>query len=109
LGGLEGLTVPAAFAAISKAITGAFLSSQGHSFTSRTASFIVQEHFPPGVIFQSSGPLYGVQISQLLICSYINARAPLGLSADPGGIALYKNGIEVGGVGVEGDGIYTFD
>jgi uncharacterized protein GlcG (DUF336 family) len=108
-GGLEGVTAPAALAAISKAVTGAFLSSQGHSFTSRTASFIVQEHFPPRVDFQSSGPLYGVQLSQLLICSDINARAPLGLSADPGGIALYKNGLEVGGIGVEGDGIYTFD
>jgi len=99
----------AALAAISKAVTGAFLSSQGHSFTSRTASFIVQEHFPPGVNFQSGGPLFGVQFSQFLVCSDINARAPLGLSADPGGIALYKNGLEVGGVGVEGDGVYTLD
>ena len=120
--GLEGLQLPslplsgppfvtdgAALAAISKAVTGAFLSSQGHSFTSRTASFIVQEHFPPGVNFQSGGPLFGVQFSQLLICSDINARAPLGLSADPGGIALYKNGLEVGGIGVEGDGVYTLD
>src|SRR5439155_13068253 len=93
----------ASLAAISKAVTGAFLSSQGHSFTSRTASFIVQEHFPPAVNFQSGGPLFGVQFSQLLVCSDINARAPLGLAADPGGIALYKNGIEVGGIGVEGD------
>jgi uncharacterized protein GlcG (DUF336 family) len=108
-GGLEGRSVPAVFAAISKAVTGAFLSSQGHSFTSRTASFIVQEHFPPGIHFQSSGPLFGVQFSQLLVCSDINPRSPLGLAADPGGIALYKNGIEVGGVGVEGDGTYTLD
>jgi len=108
-GGLEGRAVPAVFAAISKAVTGAFLSSQGHSFTSRTASFIVQEHFPPGIDFQSSGPLFGVQFSQLLVCSDINPRSPLGLAADPGGIALYKNGIEVGGVGVEGDGAYTLD
>ena len=99
----------ASLAAISKAVTGAFLSSQGHSFTSRTASFIVQEHFPPAVNFQSGGPLFGVQFSQLLVCSDINARAPLGLAADPGGIALYKNGIEVGGIGVEGDGVYKLD
>ena len=113
--GLEGLTLEppladgAAFAAISKAVTGAFLSSQGHSFTTRTASFIVQQHFPPGISFQSSGPLFGVQFSQLLVCSDINARSPLGLAADPGGVALYKNGIEVGGVGVEGDGVYSLD
>jgi uncharacterized protein GlcG (DUF336 family) len=108
-GGLEGSAVPATFAAISKAVTGAFLSSQGHSFTTRTASFIVQQHFPPGIDFQSSGPLFGVQFSQLLVCSDINPRSPLGLAADPGGVALYKNGVEVGGVGVEGDGAYTFD
>lgn len=114
--GLDGLVLGPLFvsdgaelAAISKAVTGAFLSSQGHSFTSRTASFIVQEHFPPGVNFQSGGPLFGVQFSQFLVCSDINARAPLGLAADPGGIALYKNGIEVGGIGVEGDGAYKLD
>ncbi|HSF25062.1 MAG TPA: heme-binding protein [Blastocatellia bacterium] len=108
-GGLEGVSVPAVLAAISKAVTGSFLSSQGHSFTTRTASFIVQEHFPPGVDFQASGPLFGVQFSQFLVCSDINARSPLGLAADPGGIALYKNGIQVGGIGVEGDGVYSLD
>ena len=114
--GLDGLRLGAlavsdgaTFAAISKAVTGAFLSSQGHSFTTRTASFIVQEHFPPGINFQSGGPLFGVQFSQFLVCSDINPRAPLGLAADPGGVALYKNGIQVGGVGIEGDGVYNLD
>ncbi|MEW6207187.1 MAG: heme-binding protein [Acidobacteriota bacterium] len=106
--GLEGVFVPNCTAAISKAITGSFLSSQGHAFSTRTASFIVQEHFPPGVDFQPSGPLFGVQFSQLL-CSDVNARSPLGLSADPGGIPLYKNGLKVGGVGIEGDGKYALD
>ncbi|MCI0489330.1 MAG: heme-binding protein [Blastocatellia bacterium] len=106
--GLEGVSVPSCAAAISKAVTGAFLSSQGHAFSTRTASFIVQEHFPPGVDFQPGGPLFGVQFSQLL-CSDINPKAPLGLSADPGGIPLYKNGLQVGGLGVEGDGLYTLD
>jgi uncharacterized protein GlcG (DUF336 family) len=100
--------VPACAAAISKAVTGSFLSSQGHAFSTRTASFIVQEHFPPGVDFQPSGPLFGVQFSQLL-CSDVNPRSPLGLSADPGGIPLYKNGIKVGGLGIEGDGKYALD
>jgi hypothetical protein len=93
---------------MSKAVTGSFLSSQGHAFSTRTASFIVQEHFPPGVNFQASGPLFGVQFSQLL-CSDVNPKAPLGLSADPGGLPLYKSGIKVGGLGVEGDGRYTAD
>jgi uncharacterized protein GlcG (DUF336 family) len=34
---------------------------------------------------------------------------PLGLSADPGGLPLYKNGDLVGGIGVEFDGLYTVD
>src|SRR5205085_6060580 len=106
--GLEGVSVPICFAAISKAVTGSFLSSQGHAFSTRTASFIVQEHFPPGVNFQSSGPLFGVHFSQLL-CSDVNPKALLGLCADPGGLPLYKNGLEVGGVGIEGDGHYTLD
>lgn len=108
-GGLEGQEVPASLASISKAVTGSFLSTQGHAFTTRTAGFIVQEHFPPSVNFQPSGPLFGVQFSQLLVCSDINPRAPLGLSADPGGVPLYKNGLHVGGIGVEGNGKYTFD
>ncbi len=106
--GLEGVKVPSCSAAISKAVTGSFLSSGGHAFSTRTASFIVQEHFPPGVNFQPGGPLFGVQFSQFL-CSDVNARAPLGLSADAGGIPLYKNGLKVGGIGIEGDGVYSLD
>jgi uncharacterized protein GlcG (DUF336 family) len=36
-------------------------------------------------------------------------RSPLGLSADPGGMPLYKNGVVVGGIGVEANGLYTID
>jgi predicted alpha/beta-hydrolase family hydrolase len=43
----QNLTVPAEAGAISKAITGAYLSSGGNAFSTRTASMIVQEHFPP--------------------------------------------------------------
>ena len=106
--GLEGARVPLCTAAISKAVTASFLSSNGHAFTPRTASFIVQEHFPPGINFQSSGPLFGVQFSQLL-CSDVAPKAPLGLSAGAGAIPLYKNGVKVGAIGIEGDGRYAFD
>ncbi len=124
---LEGADVPSNLAAISKAVTGAYLSSAGNAFSTRTASEIVQPHFPPspGAENLESGPLFGVQFSQLP-CSDLSQRyqvanaaasnamigpkrAPLGLAADPGGLPLYKNGADVGAIGVEGDGAYAFD
>ena len=36
-------------------------------------------------------------------------RSPLGLSADPGGFPIYKQGAPVGGVGFIGDGVYGLD
>src|SRR3546814_12828538 len=36
-------------------------------------------------------------------------RSPLGLSADPGGLPLYQNGVLVGGIGVMGDGVSGSD
>ena len=116
----QGLTIPSAGAAIAKAITGAYLSSSGNAFSTRTASFIVQEHFPPAptTVGLESGPLFGVQFSQLP-CSDLATRAsdgligpkrsPLGLAADPGGFPLYRNGVVVGGIGVIADGAYGFD
>jgi uncharacterized protein GlcG (DUF336 family) len=110
---------PSELVVISKAGTGAYLSSQGNAFTTRTASQIVQENFNPGEQKRAGGPLFGVQFSQLP-CSnfsqdFINdqlrgpKRLPLGLSADPGGLPLYKDGDLVGGVGIEVDGSYTLD
>lgn len=105
-------------AAISKAITGAYLSSEGNAFSSRTASQIVQENFNPGEINQPGGPLFGVQFSQLSCSDFTQVgstvgvgprRSPLGLSADPGGLPLYKAGALVGGIGVLADGIYGID
>ncbi len=119
---VQNLTVPAAAGALAKAITGAYLSSGGNAFSSRTASQIVQEHFPPAPTTPGleSGPLYGVQFSQLP-CSDLSARfgsgspmigpkrSPLGLAADPGGFPLYKNGVLVGGIGVMTDADYGLD
>ena len=134
----QNLTIPAGGGAIAKAVTGAYLSSGGNAFSTRTASMIVQQHFPPATSTAGleSGPLFGVQFSQLP-CSDLNARfnpgggsifvnavtgaqmtsagmigpkrSPLGLAADPGGFPLYKNGVLVGGIGVMGDGVYGFD
>ena len=123
MGGLEGLSsalVPSLpeLAAIAKAITGAYLSSEGNAFSSRTASQIVQQNFNPGETGSPGGPLFGVQFSQLP-CSDLSQsaadgsvgpkRSPLGLSADPGGLPLYKAGTVVGGIGVIADGSYFLD
>jgi uncharacterized protein GlcG (DUF336 family) len=112
--------VPTAAEAIAKAVTGAYLSSShGNAFSTRTASQIVQDHFNPGTHGAPSGPLFGVQFSQLP-CSDLMVRAtdsltrgphrsPLGLAGDPGGFPLYKNGQLVGGIGVKAEGSYRVD
>lgn len=108
-GGLENLEVPSTLAAIAKALTGAYLSSSGQAFSTRTASLIVQDHFPPAIRDVPSGPLFGVQFSQLPCGDLVEhgadlgvgpRRSPLGLAADPGGFPLYQGGSVVGGVGV---------
>ncbi len=127
-GGLEGITLPVQAAvvnidqaaAIAKAVTGAYLSSEGNAFSTRVASQIVQENFNPGEMLQPAGPLFGVQFSSLacsdLVRQFNNVgpsvgpqRTPLGLSADPGGFPLYKNSTVVGGVGILADGFYSID
>jgi uncharacterized protein GlcG (DUF336 family) len=112
--GLEGVNLPPSLmpvrrAAITKAGTAAFFSTQGNAFTPRTAGFIIQEHIPPGVDFRPGGPLYGVQFSQLECSDIKKPGLPFGLAADPGAVPLYKNGVAVGAVGIEGDGVYTVD
>src|SRR3954453_19600255 len=113
--------------AVSKAGTASFLSSNQNAFTPRTAGFIIQQHFPPGVQFTPTGPLVGVGLSNLFV-SDINrfkktdlvactgtlfpcppAAQPISpgvlgspiaftsLDGSPGGVPLYKNGILVGG------------
>ncbi len=107
--GLEGAVLPTDAVAIAKAATGALLSSGGNAFSSRTASFIVQDHFPPAVDFTPGGPLFGVQFSSLPCGDFKKPGSPLGLSGDPGGLPLYKDGLVVGGLGVEGDDAYGVD
>lgn len=107
--GLEGAVVPAMEAATAKAATAAFFSTTGNAFSTRTAGFIIQEHFPPGISFRSGGPLYGVQFSSLPCSDIKKPSARLGLSADPGGLPIYKEGLPAGGIGIEGDGLYTVD
>ncbi len=117
-------TDPEVATAVSKAGTAAYLSSNQNAFTSRTAGFIIQQHFPPGVINTAPGPLVGVGLSNLFISDINKFRGPhsvitcsatpgktiqpvpnTSLDGSPGGVPLYKNGQLVGGLGVTGDGI----
>lgn len=113
--------------AITKAGTAAFLSSDQEALTSRTAGFIVQQHFPPGIKNTPTGPLVGVNFSSMSFSDVNHFKdphtydplafggggtngapiTPLGLSAlsglagSPGGVPLYNtNGNLLGGVGV---------
>ncbi len=51
--------------AITRAGTAAFLSSDQEALTTRTAGYIIQQHFPPGVANTPPGPLVGVGFSSL--------------------------------------------
>ena len=113
--------------AITKAGTAAFLSSDEEALTSRTAGFIVQQHFPPGIKNRAPGPLVGVNFSNLSFSDVNHFKdphtydplapggggtngapiTPLGLSAlsglagSPGGVPLYDaSGNLLGGIGV---------
>ncbi|MFO6445851.1 hypothetical protein ACLBKU_01780 [Erythrobacter sp. NE805] len=120
---LQGASVPAETAAIAKALTAAYFSSQGNAFSSRTAGGIIQETFPkaPSTGGLESGALFSVQFSQLP-CSDISARfvagqgatpgpkrSAIGFAADAGGFPLYRDGVLIGAVGVAADPDYGFD
>ena len=116
--------------AITKAGTAAFLSSNQNAFTSRTAGFIVQQHFPPNIQNRPNGPLVGVNFSNLEFTDVNRFKNPTlghvpnktsgvngaavagfpfsaltGLAGSPGGVPLYRAGILIGGVGVAGQTI----
>ncbi len=116
-------TIPEIATCVSKAGTAAFLSSDQNAFTSRTAGFIIQQHFPPGVFNTPTGPLVGVGLSSLSFSDINKFKGPgsitifsptpglaivpvanTSLDGTPGGVPLYKGGHVVGGVGVTGDG-----
>ena len=114
--------------AITKAGTASFLSSDEHAFTSRTAGFIVQQHFPPGIRNRPTGPLVGVNFSNMSFTDvnrFKNSHSgrdtnstlsgtngdpvsPLvlsaisGLAGSPGGVPLFRGRVLIGGVAAAG-------
>lgn len=93
--------------AISQALTAAAFQSEGDAFTTRTAFFIVQGNFPPGVDQTAGGPLFGVQDSSqpnsdghIIGFDQNGTAVGTGITGVLGGIPLFKQGTPVGGVGV---------
>src|SRR3954466_4575347 len=97
---------------VSKAGTASYLSSNQNAFTSRTAGFIIQQHFPPGVRNTSPGPLVGVGLSNLFSSDINKFRVPVSvisfspepglrtkpvfgssLGGSPGAVRLYRSGV----------------
>lgn len=77
-------------AAVSRAGTAAFLSSDSNAFTSRTAGYIIQQHFPVGVRNTPNGPLVGVGFSNLFY-SDVNRFKAIPPGFDPLSLAPSKD------------------
>jgi len=99
----------AEFLAIQAANTAAQFESTQNAFTSRTARFIILDHFPVPVANTPGGPLYGVEFSEFPGADVLPADYGVGsvgynvgLSGLPGGMPLYIDGVPVGGIGVAG-------
>jgi uncharacterized protein GlcG (DUF336 family) len=112
--------------AVSLARTGAFFSNDQAPLSSRTVRFISGVHFPPGVANTASAALYGIEntnrgcnLAASLTTTVppattisgsspgygiITGKADLNDSdptaVNPGGVPIFKNGQEVGGIGV---------
>src|ERR1700735_1709951 len=121
-----GNMVPPDELAVSVARTGAFFSSDQSPLSSRTVRFISGIHFPPGVVNTANAALYGIENTNrgCNLAASIDAIVPpattiAGASpgygiitgkadlndsdataVNPGGVPIFKNGQEVGGVGV---------
>lgn len=126
LPGNFGVAIPSDELAVSLARTGAFFSNDQAPLSSRTVRFISGIHFPPGVMNTGSAALYGIentnracQLAAGLVATVppattIGGGSPgFGITTgkadmndsqptavNPGGVPIFKNGQEVGGIGV---------
>src|SRR5271156_4608957 len=121
-----GAMIPSGDLAVALARTGAFFSNDQAPLSSRTVRFISGIHFPPGVMNTANAALYGIENTNrgCTLAASIDATVPpattiAGASpgygvitgkadvndsdataVNPGGVPIFKNGQEVGGVGV---------
>ena len=110
--------------------TASFFSNDQAPLSSRTVRFISGIHFPPGIMYTSNAPLYGIENTNRgcpFHADYIpgqdfpparsidGVQPGLGIltgkanlndsdagAVNPGGVPLFKQGVMVGGVGVAG-------
>jgi len=66
-----------------KARTAAFFQSDNNAFTTRTAQFIVQANFPPGIRNVDAGPLYGVPFSNFPKLNPLDQASQVQLQVPP--------------------------
>ena len=126
LPGNFGTPVPPDELAVSLARTGAFFSNDQAPLSSRTVRFISGVHFPPGVMNTGSAALYGIENTNrgCNLAASLSATVPpattiggarpgfgittgkadindtVPTAVNPGGVPIFKNGQEVGGIGV---------
>jgi uncharacterized protein GlcG (DUF336 family) len=81
----------------------------GTSVTNRTISFGAQPLFPPGIDGSGDGPFFNLYTFDTANpCTQGSQPANAhqnGIVFFPGALALYRNGVMVGGLGVSGDGV----
>lgn len=126
LPGNFGVMIPPDQLAVSLARTGAFFSNDQAPLSSRTVRFISGVHFPPGVANTESAALYGIENTNrgCNLAASLSATVPPATTitgsspgygiitgkadlndsdptaVNPGGVPIFKNGQEVGGIGV---------
>jgi uncharacterized protein GlcG (DUF336 family) len=120
------VAIPSDELAVSLARTGAFFSNDQAPLSSRTVRFISGIHFPPGVENSASAALYGIENTNrgCSLAAGLSATVPPATTisgaspgygvitgkadvndseataVNPGGVPIFKNGQEVGGIGV---------